>query len=129
MAQIVFAGALSHSPMMNFPIEKDHDQVERFKAAVTEMGTRLREAKPDVLVMLGPDHFRALFYDLMPAFTIGVDRVAGWGDWNTPGGPFPTNTELAKHILNTALCEDFDLAFSHEIKVDHGITQPLQLLG
>src|SRR5689334_5948471 len=106
MAKIVFGGAMSHSPMMNLPIPKDHDRVERFKVAVAQLASRLREAKPDVLVVFGPDHFRALFYDLMPAFTIGLDRVSGWGDWNTPVGPFLTNSHLADHIVQTCLARD-----------------------
>src|SRR2546421_6010496 len=112
MAKIVFGGAMSHSPMMNLPIPKGRDQVERFKNAVQELASRLRAAEPDVLVLFGPDHFRALFYDLMPAFTIGIDRIAGWGDWNTPTGPFVSQPELANHILHTCLAQDFDAAFS-----------------
>jgi 2,3-dihydroxyphenylpropionate 1,2-dioxygenase len=92
------------------------------------MSSRLRAAQADTLVVFGPDHFRALFYDLMPAFTIAVERVEGWGDWNTPVGPFRTSPGLAKHILDATLAEGFDPAFSYELKVDHGITQPLQLM-
>src|SRR5439155_18149941 len=53
----------------------------------------------------------------------------GWGDWNQPAGPFSTHPRMANHILDTLLSQDFHPAFSHEIKVDHGITQPLPLLG
>jgi 2,3-dihydroxyphenylpropionate 1,2-dioxygenase len=128
MATIVFGGAMSHSPMMNLPIPKNHDQVERFKAAVSQLGSRLHEVNLDALVIFGPDHFRALFYDLMPAFVIGIDHLSGWGDWNTPTGPFSSSPDLARHILSTTLAAGFDPAFSHDLKVDHGITQPLQLL-
>jgi 2,3-dihydroxyphenylpropionate 1,2-dioxygenase len=124
----VFGGAMSHSPMMNYPIPKDHEQVEVFKSAIAEMGRRIRAAKADVIVIFGPDHFRALFYDLMPAFVIGVGSVAGWGDWNTPEGPFLTCPPLAKHILKSALNEGFDPASSYDIKVDHGVVQPIQLM-
>ncbi len=130
MAKIVFGGAMSHSPMMNLPIPKDHDRVERFKNAVQELASRLREAEPDVLVLFGPDHFRALFCAVwMPAFTIGIDRIAGWGDWNTPTGPFVCQPELANHILHTCFAQDFDATFSCDLKVDHGITQPVQLMN
>jgi hypothetical protein len=46
MAKIVFGGAMSHSPMMNLPIPKDHDKVERFQIAVGQMAGSLREANP-----------------------------------------------------------------------------------
>jgi 2,3-dihydroxyphenylpropionate 1,2-dioxygenase len=130
MATIVFTGAMSHSPMMNFPVDKefDREQIQRFKAAVTEMGNRLRQNRPDTIVIFGPDHFRALFTDLMPSFVIGTGEMRGFGDWNTPVGPFRTNPALANHLVDETLKSGFDPAFSREIKVDHGITQPLQLL-
>ena len=129
MASIVFGGALSHSPMMNYPITRDHAPVERFRSAVREMGVRLRAAKPDAIVLFGPDHFRALFYDLMPAFTVGLHGISGWGDWNTPEGPFPASPGFGESIVQALLADGFEPAFSHELKVDHGITQPLQLMN
>jgi 2,3-dihydroxyphenylpropionate 1,2-dioxygenase len=128
MATIVFGGALSHSPMMNYPIDRDHDAVARFKSAVAEMSRLIHQASPDAIVIFGPDHFRALFCDLMPAFVVAVDRVQGWGDWNTPVGPFATSGALAKHIVAALLNTGFDPACSYDIKVDHGVTQPLQLM-
>jgi 2,3-dihydroxyphenylpropionate 1,2-dioxygenase len=64
----------------------------------------------------------------MPAFVVGVEGISGWGDWDTPTGPFPAHPQLANHIVQTTLSENFDAAFSRELKVDHGITQPLQLM-
>lgn len=129
MAKIVFGGALSHSPMMNLPSAEPSDQVVRFKSAVQELTRRLQDSNAEVLLVFGPDHFRTLFYDLMPAFTIGVGEVRGWGDWNTPAGPFEVQTGLAEHIIESTLKDGFEPAFSREIKVDHGITQPLQLMN
>src|ERR1051326_8796436 len=125
MAEIVFAAAMSHSPLMNFPVEGDQAQIEHFKKAISETERRLQSARPDVVLLFGPDHFRSLFYDLMPAFLIGTERVAGWGDWNTPVGPFKIHSALANHILNVTT-DTFDPAFSLELKLDHGSPQPLQ---
>ncbi len=129
MATIVFGGALSHSPLINVALQGDHDLVQRFQAAVAEMGRRISDAAPDVVLVFGPDHFRALFYDLMPAFVVGVGRLDGWGDWESPVGPFPTRPDLAKHILDDVMQHGFEPAFSYDLKVDHGVSQPLQLLG
>jgi 2,3-dihydroxyphenylpropionate 1,2-dioxygenase len=128
MAQIVFAAALSHSPLINLPVRKDREPIARFQAALQTVRERLDACRPDVMVVFGPDHFRALFLDLMPSFVVGVDKVEGWGDWDTPQGPFTAKPVLAQHILQTVMQEGFDPAFSHAIKVDHGVTQPLQLL-
>ncbi|MDE3156842.1 MAG: hypothetical protein KGN76_17210 [Acidobacteriota bacterium] len=129
MATIVFGGALSHSPLMNVTLQGDHDLVQRFQAGVAELASRLSDAEPDVLVVFGPDHFRALFYDLMPAFVVGVGRLDGWGDWQSPAGPFSTRGDLATHVLTDVMAHGFEPAFSYDLKVDHGVTQPLQLLG
>ncbi len=129
MANIVFGAALSHSPLMNFPVKQDAGQIATFQAAVLAVRERLAASKPDVLVVFGPDHFRTLFYDLMPAFAIGIGNVGGWGDWDTPTGPFETHPALAKHILENLLADGFEPSFSKDIKVDHGVTQPLQLLN
>lgn len=129
MAEIVFGAALSHSPMMNFPLKKDQAKVDRFKAAVGGIARQLQAAAPDVILIFGPDHFRTLFYDLMPSFVIGIGSIEGWGDWDTPRGPFTPHPLLAEHLLRTTLEDGFEPAFSREIKVDHGVTQPLELLG
>jgi 2,3-dihydroxyphenylpropionate 1,2-dioxygenase len=129
MAEIVFGAAMSHSPMMNLPLPKDHAKVESFKAAMATLERQIHDAAPDVVVIFGPDHFRTLFYDMMPAFVIGTGLLEGWGDWDTIRGPFTTNGVLAAHIVQSTMAAGFDAAFSHAIKVDHGVTQPLQLLG
>lgn len=128
MAQIVAAGALSHSPLMNAPIPaNDAARLERFRAAAGRLGERIRAAEPDALVVFGPDHFRTLFYDNMPAFCLGVGQVDGWGDWGTPTGPFATAPKLARHILAALYADGFDPAYSYDLRVDHGISQPLQI--
>lgn len=129
MAQIVAAGALSHSPLINFDADPtDAAAIERYRTMTRRLGDAIRAARPDVLVMIGQDHFRSLFYDLMPPFVIGTGRVDGWGDWRTAKGPFNVATGLARHIHRALLAREFDCAASYDLRVDHGITQPFQLL-
>lgn len=131
MATIVCGGALSHSPLMNRTADEiaNSELIARFRSSARAMGQRVNESRPDVVIVFGPDHFRTLFYDLLPAFLIGTGDVQGWGDWNTPTGPFRTHPELARHIHTELLDEDFDPASSRDLKVDHGITQAVELLG
>jgi 2,3-dihydroxyphenylpropionate 1,2-dioxygenase len=91
------------------------------------LGRQLLAARPDVLVVFGPDHFRTLFYDNMPAWCIGVGRVDGWGDWETPTGPFATAPGFARHLVRHLLDHDFDPAYSYALQVDHGISEVPQL--
>ena len=129
MATLAAAGALAHSPLINFPPPpEDAAAIERYRGIARKLGDHFRKAKPDVLVIIGQDHMRTLFYDLMPAFVIGTGRVNGWGDWKTRKGPFATDTALARHIHRHLLNDGFDAACSYDLRIDHGISQPLQLL-
>ncbi len=128
MAQIVAAGALAHSPLINKPPpDKDAPQIAAYRGYAAELGRRIIAARPDVVLIFGQDHFRTLFYDMMPAFLVGTGRIDAWGDWDTPTGPFTTTAGLARHIHRSLLADGFDPACSYDLKVDHGITQPLQL--
>jgi 2,3-dihydroxyphenylpropionate 1,2-dioxygenase len=87
----------------------------------------LREFKPDLLVVFGPDHFNGFFYELMPAFCIGT-AAEGTKDWHLEGGPLRVPRDLALSCIRHLQSRDFDVAISHQMKVDHGITIPLYKL-
>jgi len=128
MAEIVAAGALAHSPLINKPPpQEDAGQIAAYRGYTAELGRRIMAARPDVLLIFGQDHFRTLFYDMMPAFLVGTGDIDAWGDWETPTGPFATSPGLARHLHRSLLGDGFDPACSYDLKVDHGITQPLQL--
>jgi 2,3-dihydroxyphenylpropionate 1,2-dioxygenase len=79
---------------------------------------------PDLVVVFGPDHFNGFFYELMPAFCIGT-AAEGSKDWQLEGGPLRVPRELATSCVRFLQSRDFDVAISHQMKVDHGITIPL----
>jgi 2,3-dihydroxyphenylpropionate 1,2-dioxygenase len=129
MAHVVAIGALSHSPLLNGALAADRvpDAVTEFRRAARALGATIAAARPDVLLVIGPDHFRSLFYANMPAFCIGVGRVAGWGDWETRAGELPSNPPFARHLHRSLLAADFDPSCSYDLPIDHGLTQPLEL--
>jgi 2,3-dihydroxyphenylpropionate 1,2-dioxygenase len=129
MATLVAAGALSHSPLITFPQPDDEvGAIERFRAMTRQLGGRIIAAKPDVLVIIGQDHFRTLFYDLMPPFVIGTGRVEAWGDWKTVKGQLNSVPALGRHLHRGLLHAEFDVACSYDLLVDHGITGALLLM-
>ncbi len=65
----------------------------------------------------------------MPAFTIGVDTCTAAGDGGTLSGDLPVETGLAQHICQSLIDDEFDVAFSARLHVDHGIAQALQYLA
>lgn len=130
MAILVSGGALAHSPLLNLPpFDFDVQALEDYKQAAKNLGASIMAQRPDVLLVFGQDHFRTLFYDLMPAFAIGTGRLEGWGDWGTFSGELNTDPHLARYLHRSLLSQGFDPACSYDLLVDHGITQPIELLG
>lgn len=129
MGEIVIGAALSHSPLMNFDIPSDaRDQVLAYRNAARRIGVEVRKARPDTLVVLAQDHFRTVFYNNMPAFLMGVGNVERWGDWNGSAGALATDPALARHVARRFPELSFEPSISYDMKVDHGISQVLELL-
>jgi 2,3-dihydroxyphenylpropionate 1,2-dioxygenase len=124
MADIAACVTLSHSPFYNFvPPEGPGDPGFVFTSAVDRLERSVRQLGLDAVVVFGPDHFRGIFYDCMPAFCVGMERVTGAGDYGTPAGELPTAPALARDIFEGTRARGFDPAFSLHMGVDHGITQ------
>jgi gallate dioxygenase len=91
----------------------------------------LKEKKPDVLIFFYNDHLNGFFYDLYPSFAIGVapsfdiaDEGAGKRDLPAVKG----HPELAAHLTEQLINEEFDLSVFQDRPLDHGIYSPLPLL-
>jgi protocatechuate 4,5-dioxygenase, beta chain len=87
--------------------------------------------KPDVIFLVFNDHATAFDLNMIPTFAIGCATeyaVAdeGWGPRPVPkviGHP-----ELASHITQSVIQDDFDLTIVNKMDVDHGLTVPLSLM-
>lgn len=130
MSEIVLGVAASHSTLMNTHwADVDHvPGAHAFRDGLGAARDALAAARPDAVVVLGSNHFRGMFLDLMPAFTVGVGEVLGAGEAGTPGGPLPVDTVLARQLVDGLVADGFDPAFSLRLTVDHGITHALQYL-
>jgi protocatechuate 4,5-dioxygenase, beta chain len=90
-----------------------------------------REHRPDVIFLVYNDHATAFSLDMIPTFAIGCAEQfkpadEGWGP-----RPVPTvigHPELAAHIAQSVIQQDFDLTIVNKMDVDHGLTVPLSLL-
>jgi len=91
----------------------------------------LKDNKPDVIFLVYNDHATAFSLEMIPTFAIGTAaefRPAdeGWGPRPVPmvtGHP-----ELAAHIAQSVIQDDFDLTIVNRMDVDHGLTVPLSLM-
>ena len=91
----------------------------------------MQDNRPDVIFLVYNDHATAFSLDLIPTFAIGTaaeyaSADEGWGPRPVPkvvGHP-----ELASHIAQSVIQQDFDLTIVNRMDVDHGLTVPLSLL-
>jgi 2,3-dihydroxyphenylpropionate 1,2-dioxygenase len=130
MAEVSLGIGASHSTLMNthWHLVAESADANRFREALDGARDELAKAKPDALVVIGSNHFRGFFLDLMPAFTIGVGRCFAAGESGTPAGEVPVHTELARHISDSLVESGFDAAFSLKLNIDHGLSHSLQYL-
>ncbi|WP_375393273.1 class III extradiol dioxygenase subunit beta [uncultured Sphingomonas sp.] len=134
MARITAGVATSHVPAIGAAIDLGKT-AEPYWAPVLAgyAASRAweRAAKPDVVVLVFNDHATSLMLEVVPTFAIGcADRYKpadeGWGARPVPvveGHP-----ELAAHIAESLIIDEFDMTILNDMDVDHGLTVPLSLL-
>ncbi|MFT3754498.1 MAG: class III extradiol dioxygenase subunit beta [Pseudoxanthomonas sp.] len=91
----------------------------------------MKDNKPDVIFLVYNDHATAFSLDFIPTFAIGTaaeyaSADEGWGPRPVPkvvGHP-----QLASHIAQSVIQQDFDLTIVNKMDVDHGLTVPLSLM-
>ena len=76
MGRITIGIGASHTTLMNTQWSKvDHlPEAHAFKDALAQASEALIRAKPDLAIIVGSNHFRGHWLDLMPGFAIGVDE-------------------------------------------------------
>lgn len=117
---------LSHTPLVGFvdPAPEVLAEVAAMTAAARE---RIARFDPQLIVLFGPDHYNGFFYDVMPAFCIGMAATA-IGDFGTAAGALDVPGPLAEACANSVLEAGVDSAVSYRMQVDHAFAQPLELL-
>ena len=104
---------------------------DEWVAKITSFRETLTRANPDVLVLVGSDHFHQLWLDNMPQFLVGKAPFydANWyneeREFGLPRMKLHGEEELAAHILRQGLDAGFDLAFSNEQRIEHSVTCPI----
>jgi protocatechuate 4,5-dioxygenase beta chain len=134
MAKVTTGITTSHVPAIGAAIDQGRTQ-EPYWAPVFggfDFSRRwIAEHRPDVVILVYNDHATAFSLDIVPTFAIGCadsfpPADEGWGP-----RPVPTvqgHPELASHIAQSVIQQDFDLTVVHRLEVDHGLTVPLSLL-
>lgn len=134
MARITAGVATSHVPAIGAALDNGKTGEAYWQpvfAGYEFSKNWIAEQKPDVVFLVYNDHASAFSLDLIPTFAIGVgERYApadeGWGPRPVPvveGHP-----DLAWHMAQSIIQDDFDLTMVNRMDVDHGLTVPMSLM-
>jgi protocatechuate 4,5-dioxygenase beta chain len=134
MARITASVYTSHVPAIGAALDfgKAHEPYWQKVFGGYEFSRRwLQENTPDVVFLVYNDHANAFSLEMIPTFAIGTAAqfaVAdeGWGPRPVPG--VTGHPELASHIAQAVIQDDFDLTIVNRMDVDHGLTVPLSLM-
>jgi protocatechuate 4,5-dioxygenase, beta chain len=86
---------------------------------------------PDVVVLVYNDHMSAFTPEVVPTFALGCADEFPPADEGYGPRPVPVvqgHADLAAHLAEGLILDEFDLTLMYDLKVDHGLTVPLSLV-
>lgn len=103
------------------------EKYETCERSIQDLSNLLDEVKPDILVVIGDDQKELFHQDNMPAFSVfwgdeifdlphDVEKLppsirpAYWARHGTEPESYPTDADLGRHIIETLVEKDFDVA-------------------
>ena len=135
MAKLAAVLASTHHPFYlkatTAPVGEQIPQAAEWKRKVEAYRQTLTRANPDILVMVGSDHFHQLFLDNYPTFLIG--RAPRYDatfyneerEFGIPKYVLEGHEDLSGFMHRGLIDRNFDFAFSNELKIDHSIICPI----
>ena len=134
MARITAGIGTSHVPALGATIDQGRTGEPYWASCFAGYDwTRAWEAArvPDVVVLVYNDHASAFDMTIIPTFAIGcAERYApadeGWGP--RPVSMVEGHPDLAWHIAQSCILDEFDMTIVNKMDVDHGLTVPLSMI-
>ena len=134
MARITAGVATSHIPALGAAVDNGRVGDAYWEPAFAGYDwTRAWQAeqRPDVVILVYNDHASAFDMNIIPTFAIGCAETfapadEGWGPRPVPvveGHP-----DLAWHIAQSLILDEFDMTIINAMDVDHGLTVPLSMM-
>lgn len=133
MARLFAGVGTSHVPGIGAAVDHKKTQTDYWKPLFDGYEPArewMRNEAPDVVIIVYNDHASAFSLELIPTFAIGVAESfqpadEGYGPRKVPvveGHP-----ELAWHLAESLILDEFDMTIANEMPVDHGLTVPLSI--
>lgn len=119
---------MSHSPIMASSPSRPASQPQ-IDAVFRAQREAAKAFDPELVVILGADHYTGFTYQVMPPFCVGAEADAVDDEGGFPGR-LSTDPDAAADLVAQLSGRDIDAAISHSMTVDHGFSQVLtRLLG
>jgi protocatechuate 4,5-dioxygenase beta chain len=134
MATITAGIGTSHTPAIGAAVDLGKTETEYWKPlfdGYLPARAWMAKKRPDVAIIVYNDHNNAFDFKMIPTFAIGCGDEfliadEGWGARPVPvvkGYP-----EMAAHLVQSLVLDEFDITLVNDMQVDHGLTVPMSLL-
>ena len=133
MASIVAGIACSHVPAIGVAMDRGTTATpywEKLFKGYEPARQWLAKLAPDVAIIVYNDHASAFSLQIIPTFLIGVADSFPIADEGFGPRPVPVvhgHPELAWHLAESLILDEFDMTIANEMPVDHGLTVPLSV--
>jgi protocatechuate 4,5-dioxygenase beta chain len=134
MAKITAGIGCSHVPAIGAALDNaraDEPYWVPLFAGFDRTKAWMKQEKPDVVILVYNDHATSFSLEMIPTFALGTAESfepadEGWGPRTVPvveGAP-----DLAAHISQSLVLDEFDITICNKLDVDHGLTVPMSLM-
>ena len=134
MAEIVGGVGTSHIPAVGAAVDKGKTRDPYWAPYFDKLPPArewIAEVDPDVCIVVYNDHANAFSLELIPTFALGMAarfEIADEGFGPRPVPAVEGDPELAWHLAESLILDEFDMTIVNEMKVDHGLTVPLSVM-
>src|SRR4051812_14721577 len=134
MARITAGNATSHVPAIGAAFDLGRTQEPHWKPVFDgyEWVKAFEQREdPDVVILCYNDHASAMMLDVVPTFALGCAAEFAPADEGWGPRPVPTvqgHPELAWHLAQSLILDEFDITIVNQMPVDHGLTVPMSLM-
>jgi protocatechuate 4,5-dioxygenase beta chain len=134
VAKIVAGVATSHVPAIGAALDNGKSGEDYWKPLFKGFEPSkkwIAELNPDVIILVYNDHASAFSLEMIPTFAIGCAESFAPADEGWGARPVPVvqgHPELAWHIAQSTILDEFDMTIVNKMDVDHGLTVPLSLM-
>lgn len=134
MAEIIAGVGTSHVPAVGVAMDQGRtkdDVWASYFEKVEPAREWMAKTKPDVCIIVYNDHASAFSLELIPTFVIGTAgrfRPADEGFGRRPVPDVEGHPDMAWHMAESLILNEFDMTIANKMDVDHGLTVPLSVM-